>query len=168
MYRPTVRDVPTPHTLGPAPALPRHSNRCAGACGPLRGLPRAGRHPNAARQAPLRRCTRPASRRPHLPPRSPQVRTQFRKIFMQMGFEEMPTNNYVESSFWNFDALFQPQQHPARDAHDTFFLTSEPGGRRMIPAERVLAALSTSALTKAALPAQARPCRCRRCRLRPA
>ena len=53
-----------------------------------------------------------------------QVRTQFRKIFTQMGFEEMPTNNYVESSFWNFDALFQPQQHPARDAHDTFFLNN--------------------------------------------
>ena len=53
-----------------------------------------------------------------------QVRTQFRKIFTQMGFEEMPTANYVESSFWNFDALFQPQQHPARDAHDTFFLTN--------------------------------------------
>ncbi|KAI8109765.1 hypothetical protein M9434_001044 [Picochlorum sp. BPE23] len=52
-----------------------------------------------------------------------KVRTQFRKIFTSMGFEEMPTNNYVESSFWNFDALFQPQQHPARDAHDTFFLT---------------------------------------------
>lgn len=52
-----------------------------------------------------------------------KVRTQFRKIFTQMGFEEMPTSNYVESAFWNFDALFQPQQHPARDAHDTFFLT---------------------------------------------
>ena len=52
-----------------------------------------------------------------------KVRTQFRKIFTGMGFEEMSTNNYVESSFWNFDALFQPQQHPARDAHDTFFLT---------------------------------------------
>lgn len=25
-------------------------------------------------------------------------------------------------SFWNFDALFQPQQHPARDSHDTFYL----------------------------------------------
>ena len=37
-------------------------------------------------------------------------------------FSEMPTNNFIESSFWNFDALFQPQQHPARDAHDTFFL----------------------------------------------
>ncbi|NXF96069.1 SYFA ligase, partial [Eubucco bourcierii] len=37
-------------------------------------------------------------------------------------FSEMPTDNFVESSFWNFDALFQPQQHPARDQHDTFFL----------------------------------------------
>jgi len=34
----------------------------------------------------------------------------------------MPTNNFVESGFWNFDTLIQPQMHPARDAHDTFFL----------------------------------------------
>ncbi|GJD06611.1 Phenylalanine--tRNA ligase alpha subunit, cytoplasmic [Galdieria sulphuraria] len=52
-----------------------------------------------------------------------KVREQIRYIFLGMGFEEMPTNQYVESSFWNFDALFQPQQHPARDAHDTFFLS---------------------------------------------
>jgi len=52
-----------------------------------------------------------------------KVRSEFRQIFLEMGFSEMPTNNFVESSFWNFDALFQPQQHPARDAHDTFFLT---------------------------------------------
>ncbi|XP_071952919.1 phenylalanine--tRNA ligase alpha subunit-like [Antedon mediterranea] len=51
-----------------------------------------------------------------------KVRAEFRQIFLEMGFTEMPTNNYVESSFWNFDALFQPQQHPARDAHDTFFI----------------------------------------------
>ncbi|KAL2608294.1 hypothetical protein R1flu_026867 [Riccia fluitans] len=51
-----------------------------------------------------------------------KVRAAFKKIFLAMGFEEMPTNNYVESSFWNFDALFQPQAHPARDSHDTFFL----------------------------------------------
>ncbi len=61
------------------------------------------------------------------------MRTQFRKIFTQMGFEEMPTNNYVESSFWNFDALFQPQQHPARDAHDTFFLTKPATTTRGVP-----------------------------------
>jgi phenylalanyl-tRNA synthetase alpha chain len=52
-----------------------------------------------------------------------KVRSAFREIFLEMGFEEMPTNSFVESSFWNFDALFQPQQHPARDAHDTFFLS---------------------------------------------
>ncbi|KAJ1172289.1 hypothetical protein NDU88_004136 [Pleurodeles waltl] len=51
-----------------------------------------------------------------------KVRTQFRQIFLEMGFTEMPTNNFIESSFWNFDALFQPQQHPARDQHDTFFI----------------------------------------------
>ncbi|KAL7988343.1 hypothetical protein Chor_007262 [Crotalus horridus] len=51
-----------------------------------------------------------------------KVRTQFRQIFLEMGFTEMPTNNFIESSFWNFDALFQPQQHPARDQHDTFFM----------------------------------------------
>jgi len=52
-----------------------------------------------------------------------KVRAEYRQIFLEMGFTEMPTNNYVESSFWNFDSLFQPQQHPARDAHDTFFIS---------------------------------------------
>ena len=46
-----------------------------------------------------------------------------------MGFEEMQTDRYVESSFWNFDSLFQPQAHPARDAHDTFFLSEPKKGR---------------------------------------
>lgn len=34
--------------------------------------------------------------------------------------KEIPTNKSVGSSFWNFDALFQPRQHCARDTHDTF------------------------------------------------
>uniref|UniRef100_A0A8C4QDS6 Phenylalanine--tRNA ligase alpha subunit n=1 Tax=Eptatretus burgeri TaxID=7764 RepID=A0A8C4QDS6_EPTBU len=61
-----------------------------------------------------------------------KVRSQFRQIFLEMGFTEMPTNNYIESSFWNFDALFQPQQHPARDAHDTFFI-SDPALASQFP-----------------------------------
>ncbi|BFY99225.1 hypothetical protein BsWGS_02265 [Bradybaena similaris] len=61
-----------------------------------------------------------------------KVREQYRQIFLEMGFSEMPTNNYIESSFWNFDALFQPQQHPARDAHDTFFL-SDPANASAFP-----------------------------------
>jgi phenylalanyl-tRNA synthetase alpha chain len=36
----------------------------------------------------------------------------------------MDTYRWVESSFWNFDSLFQGQQHPCRDMHDTFFLTA--------------------------------------------
>lgn len=63
-----------------------------------------------------------------------KVRAEFRQIFLEMGFTEMPTNNYVESSFWNFDALFQPQQHPARDAHDTFFL-ADPATASDIPTD---------------------------------
>ncbi|KAH8241622.1 phenylalanine--tRNA ligase alpha subunit [Drosophila bipectinata] len=63
-----------------------------------------------------------------------KVRTEFRQIFLEMGFSEMPTNNYVESSFWNFDALFQPQQHPARDAHDTFFV-NHPAKSHKFPQE---------------------------------
>ena len=61
-----------------------------------------------------------------------KVRDEFRQIFFEMGFSEMPSNKYVESSFWNFDALFQPQQHPARDAHDTFFL-AEPATTTSFP-----------------------------------
>ena len=63
-------------------------------------------------------------------------RAQMRQIFIEMGFSEMPTNNFVECSFWNFDALFQPQQHPARDAHDTFFL-SDPLLTTDLPQEYV-------------------------------
>lgn len=51
-----------------------------------------------------------------------KVRKEFRDIFFNLGFVEMPTNRYVESGFWNFDALFVPQQHPARDMQDTFYL----------------------------------------------
>uniref|UniRef100_A0A915JRI6 Phenylalanine--tRNA ligase n=1 Tax=Romanomermis culicivorax TaxID=13658 RepID=A0A915JRI6_ROMCU len=52
-----------------------------------------------------------------------KVRTEYRQIFLEMGFSEMSTDQWVESSFWNFDALFVPQQHPARDAQDTFFVS---------------------------------------------
>lgn len=52
-----------------------------------------------------------------------KTRQQFIEILLEMGFEEMNTDRYVESSFWNFDSLFQPQAHPARDAHDTFFIS---------------------------------------------
>jgi|Deesub1362A_J573_1020465.scaffolds.fasta_scaffold00050_46 phenylalanyl-tRNA synthetase alpha chain len=44
-----------------------------------------------------------------------------RKIFLEMGFTEIK-GEFIQTSFWNFDALFQPQDHPARDMQDTFYL----------------------------------------------
>ena len=38
-----------------------------------------------------------------------------------MGFAEV-VSPMVESAFWNFDALFQPQDHPAREMQDTFYM----------------------------------------------
>jgi phenylalanyl-tRNA synthetase alpha chain len=41
----------------------------------------------------------------------------------------MPTNKFVESAFWNFDAMFVPQQHPAREMQDTFYVKGWSFGR---------------------------------------
>lgn len=46
---------------------------------------------------------------------------EMRRIFLDMGFTEIK-GDIVQSSFWNFDALFQPQDHPAREMQDTFHL----------------------------------------------
>ncbi|HPD81794.1 MAG TPA: phenylalanine--tRNA ligase subunit alpha [Candidatus Pacearchaeota archaeon] len=47
-----------------------------------------------------------------------------RKIWTEMGFKEM-TGDFVQSSFWNFDALFTAQDHPVREMHDTFFINKK-------------------------------------------
>ncbi|KPA84602.1 putative mitochondrial phenylalanyl-tRNA synthetase alpha chain [Leptomonas pyrrhocoris] len=52
-----------------------------------------------------------------------KVRQEFREILMELGFQEMDTQHWAEVSFWNFDSLIIPQQHPARDLQDTFFLS---------------------------------------------
>ena len=44
-----------------------------------------------------------------------------KKIWLEMGFKEM-TGNLIQSGFWNFDALFTPQDHPVREMQDTFFI----------------------------------------------
>ncbi|VUT24760.1 MAG: Phenylalanine--tRNA ligase alpha subunit [Candidatus Methanolliviera sp. GoM_oil] len=49
---------------------------------------------------------------------------EIRDISLRMGFVEIK-GEIIQSSFWDFDALFQPQDHPARDMQDTFYLNSE-------------------------------------------
>ncbi len=51
-----------------------------------------------------------------------QVIDELREILLEMGFVEIKSL-LVESEFWNFDALFQAQDHPAREIHDSLALS---------------------------------------------
>ncbi len=62
-----------------------------------------------------------------------------RRIWTDMGFKEM-TGDLVVSSFWNFDALFQPQDHPAREMHDTFFINK----RAELPDKKLVKSIKNS------------------------
>jgi len=50
---------------------------------------------------------------------------QVKQKFVSMGFEEM-RGPLVESEFWDMDALFMPQFHPAREIHDVYFVKGLP------------------------------------------
>ena len=47
--------------------------------------------------------------------------SDIKRAYISNGFVEV-TGPVIDSAFWVFDALFQPQDHPARDAQDTFYL----------------------------------------------
>ena len=51
-----------------------------------------------------------------------QILERIEAIFGQMGFEVV-TGPDIETEYYNFDALNTPADHPARDLHDTFYLT---------------------------------------------
>jgi phenylalanyl-tRNA synthetase alpha chain len=50
-----------------------------------------------------------------------RIISEMREILLEMGFTEL-YGGIVQQSYWNFDALFQPQDHPAREMQDTFYL----------------------------------------------
>jgi phenylalanyl-tRNA synthetase alpha chain len=52
-----------------------------------------------------------------------QVQTEIEDLFVSMGFAVLDGPE-VETEYHNFDALNIPPDHPARDAQDTFWLTS--------------------------------------------
>jgi phenylalanyl-tRNA synthetase alpha chain len=51
-----------------------------------------------------------------------------RKIWLEMGFKEMQ-GTMVQTAFWDLDALFVPQDHPAREMQDTFYIKYPEKGR---------------------------------------
>jgi phenylalanyl-tRNA synthetase alpha chain len=68
-----------------------------------------------------------------------QIIQRIREIFLEMGFTEI-RGSIVQTAFWNFDALFQPQDHPAREMMDTFYLSKPKTGR--LPERRIVDAVA--------------------------
>jgi phenylalanyl-tRNA synthetase alpha chain len=68
-----------------------------------------------------------------------QIIQRAREIFLEMGFTEI-RGPLVETAFWNFDALFQPQDHPAREMMDTFYLANPKAGR--LPSKNIADAVA--------------------------
>ncbi len=66
---------------------------------------------------------------------------EVKEILFSMGFEET-SGPYVESEFWNFDALYQAQDHPARAVHDNFRIIG-PDPRIDAPASLIRAVKRT-------------------------
>ncbi len=66
----------------------------------------------------------------HIGKKQPYVRflEQIRRKLVAMGFTEMDSP-YIVQEFYNFDVLFQPQNHPARDWTNTYQLKKPRLGR---------------------------------------
>ena len=47
-----------------------------------------------------------------------------KNIWVEMGFKEMQ-GTLTQSAFWDLDVLFVPQDHPAREMQDTFYLETK-------------------------------------------
>jgi len=64
-----------------------------------------------------------------------QIIQQVREIFLEMGFTEI-RGPLIETAFWNFDALYQPQDHPAREMMDTFYIAKPSTGK--LPSDKLV------------------------------
>ena len=66
---------------------------------------------------------------------------EIREVFLSMGFTEI-RGPIVESAFFNFDALFQPQDHPARELQDTFYLSNPKEAK--LPEKKLISAVKNT------------------------
>ncbi len=55
-----------------------------------------------------------------------QAISYIKQIWLDMGFVEM-TGPLLQTSYWDLDSLFVPQDHPARQMQDTFFIKDASG-----------------------------------------
>jgi phenylalanyl-tRNA synthetase alpha chain len=66
-----------------------------------------------------------------------EIIEEIKEIFIGLGFSEIE-GPIIQSGFWNFDALFTPQDHPAREMQDTFYVSAstQPPSLPPIPATK--------------------------------
>jgi|TARA_B100002003_G_C14142089_1_gene549116 phenylalanyl-tRNA synthetase alpha chain len=57
-----------------------------------------------------------------------QAINYIKRIWLDLGFKEM-TGNVTQTSFWDLDSLFVPQDHPSRDMQDTFYIKDPKQGK---------------------------------------
>jgi phenylalanyl-tRNA synthetase alpha chain len=60
-----------------------------------------------------------------------QVLEEAIAIFAEMGFA-VAEGPHIETDWYNFGALNIPEEHPARQEHDTFYFNPGPDGSRMV------------------------------------
>jgi len=70
-----------------------------------------------------------------------QFLDDIRLKMVELGFEEME-GPLIETQFWNFDALYQPQNHPARTWTDTYHLNNPKLGR--LPENNIVNAVKSA------------------------
>ncbi|MBU0478614.1 phenylalanine--tRNA ligase subunit alpha [bacterium] len=52
------------------------------------------------------------------------ITQEIKEIFFGLGFETV-TGPEIETEYYNFEALNTPEDHPARDEHDSFYITDK-------------------------------------------
>jgi len=73
----------------------------------------------------------PAKKQPYV-----QFIEDVRRKLIAMGFREMK-GTFIETGFWNCDALFMPQDHPSRGIHDAFYMKHPAKGQ--LPDKNIVA-----------------------------
>ncbi len=61
--------------------------------------------------------------------------SRVKRKLVELGFQEVD-GPLIETEFWNFDALYQPQNHPARDWTSTYQLKHPDTGR--LPDQKIV------------------------------
>lgn len=67
--------------------------------------------------------------------------SEIRQKLVELGFQEM-MGNLIETEFWNFDALYQAQDHPSRDWAQTYNLKTPKNGS--LPSHKIMSQVKAS------------------------